>query len=92
MSPFLGPDGDLETRIHPAVPRYPKPVRTCVGCGCTDDRACPGGCSWSRKANGVPYGVCSTCAPELAGPWDRRSSPLVANFETHGPFLPRRRP
>ncbi len=23
-----------------------KPARTCRGCGCTDDRACPGGCSW----------------------------------------------
>jgi hypothetical protein len=22
------------------------PLRICRGCGCTDDRACPGGCSW----------------------------------------------
>lgn|GEM_PF-3513529 len=31
-------------------------VRACAGCGCTDDRACPGGCSWARET------VCSTCA------------------------------
>ena len=27
----------------------------CIGCGCTDARACPGGCSWTRP------GVCSVC-------------------------------
>lgn len=30
---------------------------TCAGCGCTDDAACIGGCSWTG------YGqICSTCA------------------------------
>jgi hypothetical protein len=28
----------------------------CRMCGCTDDRACAGGCSW------VVYGLCSSCA------------------------------
>lgn len=30
----------------------------CRLCGCTDDRACPGGCYW------VFPNVCSACAPE----------------------------
>lgn len=39
-------------------------VRACRVCGCTDDRACPGGCSW------VAADLCSRCetspAPEAA--------------------------
>lgn len=31
-------------------------VRTCRSCGCTDDRACPGGCFW------VEADLCSACA------------------------------
>lgn len=31
----------------------------CVRCGCTDDEACPGGCSW--VAGGM-VDVCSACA------------------------------
>lgn len=40
------------------------PVRTCLGCGCTDDRACPGGCWWTYldPADGGP--LCSRCAPD----------------------------
>jgi hypothetical protein len=30
-------------------------VRACHGCGCTDDCACPGGCSW------VGPNLCSAC-------------------------------
>lgn len=33
------------------------PVRRCIGCGCTDLRACPGGCSWAR----LGPDVCTTC-------------------------------
>jgi hypothetical protein len=32
-----------------------RPVERCEKCGCTDDRACPGGCSW------VAPGKCSRC-------------------------------
>jgi hypothetical protein len=32
----------------------------CIGCGCTDDCACEGGCSWVAENVGV--GLCSTCA------------------------------
>jgi hypothetical protein len=28
----------------------------CIKCGCTEDRACPGGCSWAAP------NVCSSCA------------------------------
>lgn len=36
--------------------------RTCVVCGCTDSRACAGGCSWVETHPATPTGVCSTCA------------------------------
>ncbi|HWA39819.1 MAG TPA: hypothetical protein VG873_18345 [Burkholderiales bacterium] len=34
----------------------------CEICGCTDDCACPGGCSW------VAPGLCSSCALQASGP------------------------
>lgn len=39
-------------------------VRTCIGCGCNDDQACPGGCWWTflDPADGGP--LCSRCAPD----------------------------
>jgi hypothetical protein len=37
------------------------PERTCVHCGCTDSRACPGGCHWIFKHKATPTGVCSGC-------------------------------
>jgi hypothetical protein len=44
-----------------------EPLATCRVCGCTDDRACVGGCWWVIDPV-VPYGaLCSTCLPaELA--------------------------
>lgn len=35
-------------------------VRQCRICGCTDDEACTGGCSWSQPE------ICSTCAARQA--------------------------
>lgn len=32
----------------------------CVVCGCTDERACPGGCSW------VVSGLCTSCRKPTA--------------------------
>lgn len=32
----------------------------CTGCGCTDERACDGGCSWAS----VAPPICSNCVPE----------------------------
>lgn len=39
-------------------------VRACRVCGCTDDRACPGGCYW------VEPDLCSQCAGKAPGPPD----------------------
>lgn len=46
----------------------------CIVCGCTDERACPGGCDW---ANDDPP-VCTTCVPAwlFARLWD-----VVAHLE-----------
>ncbi len=33
---------------------------TCVVCGCTDDKACKGGCEWTVK-DGEGKGLCSKC-------------------------------
>lgn len=36
--------------------------RTCIHCGCTDSRACAGGCKWIVKHKATPTGVCTSCA------------------------------
>ena len=36
-------------------------VPTCRVCGCTDDEACEGGCSWVEDPEGIGE-LCSTCA------------------------------
>jgi hypothetical protein len=33
-------------------------MRSCTGCGCTDERACPGGCEWAS----LDPPLCSACA------------------------------
>lgn len=33
----------------------------CVGCGCTQDCACPGGCYWAYVNEDRGVGICSTC-------------------------------
>jgi hypothetical protein len=44
----------------------------CIVCGCTDDRACPGGCYWTRLSDSPMHhnarhygrgelGICSCC-------------------------------
>jgi hypothetical protein len=47
----------------PAVPHFldlaSYKKRTCRICGCTDDRACPGGCHWVEKD------LCSACKPAV---------------------------
>lgn len=39
----------------PRAKRQAKPVATCRKCGCTDNRACPGGCWWAEPD------LCSAC-------------------------------
>ena len=38
---------------------------TCTNCGCTDLRACPGGCSWLGVNHEDGTGVCSNCPKAL---------------------------
>lgn len=67
----------------------PMHVRSCAICGCTDERACPGGCGWATDD------LCSRCAPvALTGEchhyWlDRPESDthecLVCGLEASGP-------
>lgn len=44
-------------------------VAQCIGCGCDDLHACPGGCSWFRVDYGARRGVCS-CCPDHVDRWD----------------------
>lgn len=39
----------------------PEPGAKCKVCGCTDDRACEGGCSWATLDRNGKKGVCSNC-------------------------------
>lgn len=41
--------------------------RKCVYCGCTDSKACAGGCSWIVRHPKTNTGVCSCCVKELPG-------------------------
>lgn len=52
------------------------PERTCVYCGCTDSRACPGGCSWVVTWQYGHVGVCSACiAPHQ--PFQQAIEPMI---------------
>jgi hypothetical protein len=58
-------------------------LEECVICGCTDDRACEGGCHW------VAPGLCSSCADKIEGVFnhiitsvgkDPRGTPFAPNM------------
>lgn len=38
----------------------------CIGRGCTDSRACAGGCSWLKVDRDLRFGVCSACPGKVA--------------------------
>jgi ParB/RepB/Spo0J family partition protein len=42
----------------------------CVGCGCTGNKACPGGCHWiaGAKIDGKPVDLCSNCSAKADKP------------------------
>lgn len=44
----------------------PSEVSTCIGCGCTDNAACDGGCEWIAVNRETKRGVCSNCETHLA--------------------------
>lgn len=41
-------------------------LAVCIGCGCDDDHACRGGCSWLRVDYAAGVGVCSKCEEHAA--------------------------
>lgn len=53
-------------------------IRTCVHCGCTTDKACPGGCDWHEVHRCTPTGVCTRCAPRY----------IVKFAQSNGAFHP----
>ena len=46
--------------MKPITIKTPMADRSCRGCGCTDERACPGGCSW------VTPNLCSACSFQIS--------------------------
>lgn len=36
-------------------------IAICIGCGCSSDAACEGGCYWTRLDRAAGLGVCSNC-------------------------------
>jgi hypothetical protein len=36
-------------------------MTTCIGCGCTDEKACDGGCFWVAISPSELAGACSSC-------------------------------
>jgi hypothetical protein len=50
----------------------------CVGCGCRDELACAGGCSWA-----IPYLLCTRCAQDLDAAitaWADRAADAIARL------------
>lgn len=44
----------------------PLVTANCLGCGCSDDEPCDGGCTWLRVDYDRGLGVCSNCPDEVA--------------------------
>jgi hypothetical protein len=57
LPPFVHPGEGLgQYVIRGGVRHRVRIPRRCRKCGCTQERACPGGCSW------VAWDLCSRCA------------------------------
>ena len=50
--------GNVVIGVHAIAMR---PEHTCIHCGCTDSKACAGGCSWTVLNKHTPTGICSRC-------------------------------
>jgi len=53
-------DGE-DMALPPRPDLRPLGIRQCRACGCTDDFACDGGCSWAEPD------LCTACVPEAGG-------------------------
>ncbi len=56
--------------------------RTCIRCGCTDSRACAGGCAWVSPA----IDICTACAVPVLVSFDDLPRQLFLAFDA--PKLP----
>jgi hypothetical protein len=55
----------------------------CAVCGCTEERACAGGCCWVRDPKNLMRDICSRCAMREALAEDlARCSSEIAKIET----------
>lgn len=62
-------------------------LRACRGCGCTGDRACPGGCYW------VEPDLCSSCAgPLVIVTYDAAPRRVIVERSPTTRLAPPRRP
>jgi len=57
----LGVDVKEILKAAQSIKTYPEP--TCTKCGCTELKACAGGCSWSKLDKKTNAGLCSSCGP-----------------------------
>ena len=55
-------ESKVDERIMKTINEVVRPLQTCRVCGCSEDRACPGGCYW------VEPDLCSTCAGQEGRP------------------------
>lgn len=62
-------------------------IAVCIGCGCDDDRACPGGCAWLRVDRKAGLGVCSQCYPDVVR-WDTGDRKLSEEAAAECPSPP----
>lgn len=60
--------------------------RTCRVCGCTDRRACPGGCWWAAVPGRPLCTRCAACTPETV--WDDPKTYRI-RCSVHGDDCPR---
>jgi hypothetical protein len=77
-------------RISP-IPRRRCRPRTCIQCGCTDLRACKGGCQWLLKHPKTNTGVCSECYQlalnSLAIAINESDEPNYCDISWFGPMI-----
>lgn len=56
---------ELHDELADLVDQGVPTVRTCWSCGCTDDRACPGGCAWAVTET-PGEDLCTACRAQMA--------------------------
>lgn len=60
---------------------------SCTNCGCTDLRACPGGCSWLGVNHRDGTGVCSRCPKSLTAWRAQQADQAAPSREASQPEL-----